>query len=52
MVASEIKEYEDMIGKEDSDGFDAYIKLYGYTSTSLCKQTGLSFMWEKPETGH
>ncbi len=45
MTNDEIKEYQDNIGK-------GYITLHGYTSCSLTKNLGLSFMWENQDSGH
>ena len=45
MTAAEIKQYKDAIDNN-------YIRLFGYTSTSLSKNSALGFAWEDQHTGH
>lgn len=44
MTAAEIKQYKDATG--------GYIRLFGYTSTSLSKNTAEGYAWENQDTGH
>ena len=45
MTPQEIKDYQNNIGK-------GWIRLFGYTSTSLTQSNAESFMWEDEDTGH
>ena len=44
MTLAEIKEYKDATGGD--------IRLFGYTSTSLSKNSAEGFAWENQDTGH
>ena len=44
MTDQEIKEYQDAVGK--------WIRLFGYTSTSLSKNEAEGFAWENKHSGH
>ena len=44
MTDEQIKEYKDSVGK--------WIRLFGYTSTSLSKDQAMGFAWENKHSGH
>lgn len=52
MTAEDIEEYKLEIGKENEYGIEEGIQLFGYTSTSLEKDTAMKFAWENSTTGH
>ena len=52
MTLQEIQEYKDAMTKKDEDGDVGWIRLHGYTSTSLKKDAALNFAWENKNSGH
>ena len=44
MTDEQIKEYKDSVGN--------FIRLFGYTSTSLSKDQAMGFAWENKHSGH
>jgi len=55
MTEDEKLQYTEMVGKKEKEfgkEADALVRLFGYTSCSLSKQSALGFAWDNAESGH